>query len=110
MRAGQAGVDGLVDDDVAFAKPWGFELTAVRSPVLLAHGLEDRVVPHTHAEHLLRALPQRRAVAAPQRRARVGARHDPARAGLAQRDPLTSAAIEASRASLEADSLPGSAW
>ena len=57
MRAGQAGVDGLVDDDVAFAKPWGFELAAVRSPVLLAHGLEDRVVPHTHAEHLLRALP-----------------------------------------------------
>jgi pimeloyl-ACP methyl ester carboxylesterase len=57
MRAGQAGPDGLIDDDVAFAKPWGFEVAEIQAPVLLAQGLEDRVIPHTHAEHLLRALP-----------------------------------------------------
>jgi pimeloyl-ACP methyl ester carboxylesterase len=57
MRAGQAGPDGLIDDDVAYAKPWGFELRELTAPVLLAQGLEDRVIPHSHAEHLLRELP-----------------------------------------------------
>jgi pimeloyl-ACP methyl ester carboxylesterase len=58
MAAGRESADGLIDDDVAYAGPWGFEPAAVQVPVLLAHGLEDRVVPHTHADFLLRALPR----------------------------------------------------
>jgi pimeloyl-ACP methyl ester carboxylesterase len=57
MRAGQAGPDGLIDDDVAFTKPWGFELGSATSPVLVAQGGLDRVIPPSHADALLRALP-----------------------------------------------------
>jgi pimeloyl-ACP methyl ester carboxylesterase len=56
-RASVDGPDGLIDDDVAFASPWGFELSQIRAPVLLVQGGEDRVVPFTHAEWLLRNLP-----------------------------------------------------
>ncbi|MDQ1647336.1 MAG: hypothetical protein QOJ50_3520, partial [Cryptosporangiaceae bacterium] len=55
---GSAGPDGLIDDDVAFAAPWGFELDAVTAPVLLVQGGEDRVIPAAHADRLLRALPR----------------------------------------------------
>lgn len=51
------GSDGLVDDDVSFARDWGFDLADVRSPVLLVQGGDDRVVPLGHAEQQLAALP-----------------------------------------------------
>jgi pimeloyl-ACP methyl ester carboxylesterase len=54
-RAGAAGSEGLVDDDVAFTRPWGFDLGAITAPVLLVQGGEDRVVPPHHADRLLRA-------------------------------------------------------
>lgn len=57
LRAGEAGTDGLVDDDVAFVAPWGFELGRVAAPVLLVQGGADRVVPPVHAERLLRRCP-----------------------------------------------------
>ncbi len=53
--AGAAGSEGLVDDDVAFTRPWGFDLGAITAPVLLVQGGEDRVVPPHHADRLLRA-------------------------------------------------------
>jgi pimeloyl-ACP methyl ester carboxylesterase len=56
-RAGQAGPDGLIDDDVAFANPWGFDLADVATPVLLVQGGQDRVVPPSHADRQLRRLP-----------------------------------------------------
>ena len=57
-RAGAAGPDGLIDDDVAFAADWGFAVTAIDAPVLIVHGGEDRVVPVAHGEWLARRCPR----------------------------------------------------
>jgi pimeloyl-ACP methyl ester carboxylesterase len=48
---------GLVDDDVAFVRPWGFGLGDVAAPVLLVQGEEDRVVPSSHARWMHAHLP-----------------------------------------------------
>jgi pimeloyl-ACP methyl ester carboxylesterase len=56
-RAGQAGPDGLIDDDVALMSPWGFDVTQIDTPVLLVHGGEDRVIPVSHSEWLVHQLP-----------------------------------------------------
>jgi len=56
-HAGQAGPDGLIDDDVALMSPWGFDVTQIQTPVLLVHGGEDRVIPVSHSEWLVRRLP-----------------------------------------------------
>ncbi len=52
-RAGEASPEGLVDDDLALVAPWGVDLAAVRAPVWLVHGGEDRVIPPSHAQRLL---------------------------------------------------------
>ena len=51
------GLDGLIDDDLAYVSPWGFEVRDIRCSVLLLHGGEDRVIPFSHAEWLARQLP-----------------------------------------------------
>ena len=56
-QAGAAGPDGLIDDDVAFVKRWGFDVSAITVPVLLVQGGEDRVIPPSHADWLLRMIP-----------------------------------------------------
>jgi pimeloyl-ACP methyl ester carboxylesterase len=58
MRADRAGPDGLIDDDVAFARPWGFDVAGIDVPVLLVQGGEDRVVPPAYAERLARQCPR----------------------------------------------------
>jgi pimeloyl-ACP methyl ester carboxylesterase len=57
MRADADGSDGLVDDDVAFVRPWGFDLAEIGAPVLFVQGEEDRVVPPAHADWLVRRTP-----------------------------------------------------
>ncbi|MCW2973664.1 MAG: alpha/beta hydrolase [Thermoleophilia bacterium] len=48
--AGAAWPGGLVDDDIAFVAPWGFELTDISAPALFVQGMLDRVVPEAHGE------------------------------------------------------------
>jgi pimeloyl-ACP methyl ester carboxylesterase len=49
---------GLVDEYLAFAAPWGFDLTEVQVPVRLWQGDADRLVPPTWADELAAGLPQ----------------------------------------------------
>lgn len=55
--AGADGPDGLIDDDLAFTRPWGFVLAEVSASVLLVQGGRDRVIPSSHARMLEVALP-----------------------------------------------------
>lgn len=55
--ANAQGSEGLVDDDVAFVRPWGFEPADIAVPVLVVHGVDDHLVPVAHADRLARAMP-----------------------------------------------------
>lgn len=48
---------GWVDDDLAFLRPWGFDVTAVRVPVVLAYGRDDTLTPRAHGEYLAGVIP-----------------------------------------------------
>jgi pimeloyl-ACP methyl ester carboxylesterase len=47
----------LIDDDLAYVAPWGFDPARVVAPTLLVHGGRDRVVPSSHGEWLVRHCP-----------------------------------------------------
>ncbi|MGD9959909.1 alpha/beta fold hydrolase [Nocardioides sp.] len=52
------GIDGWLDDDLAFTRPWGFELDDLRTPTLVWQGSEDLMVPFPHGIWLSENLPQ----------------------------------------------------
>jgi pimeloyl-ACP methyl ester carboxylesterase len=52
----RAGVDGWVDDDLAFTTAWGFDLDELRRPVSLWQGSADLMVPYSHGRWLAARL------------------------------------------------------
>ena len=53
----EPGVDGWVDDDLAFTKPWGFDVADIRVPVVIAYGRTDVLVPPAHGDWLTAHVP-----------------------------------------------------
>jgi pimeloyl-ACP methyl ester carboxylesterase len=48
---------GLLDDDIAYTSPWGFDPATITQPVLLLHGDADGIAPPSHARRLASRLP-----------------------------------------------------
>ena len=57
MRASYSGVDGWIDDGIAFTRPWGFDLTELTCPVSVWYGVEDVLGPRSHPDHLIATIP-----------------------------------------------------
>ena len=53
----ETGIDGWLDDDLAFDAAWGFDLASIDRPVLLLHGNDDSFVPVSHGRWLAARIP-----------------------------------------------------
>lgn len=60
-RVARDGLDGWLDDGLAFVEPWGFELGDITVPVAVWQGRHDRMVPYGHGEWLAAQMPAARA-------------------------------------------------
>jgi pimeloyl-ACP methyl ester carboxylesterase len=52
-----SGIWGWYDDDLAFARDWGFSLDDIAVPVTVWQGREDAMVPYEHGEWLVDHVP-----------------------------------------------------
>ena len=53
----RTGVEGYLDDELAFTSPWGFGLDEISAPVMIWQGSADLMVPFSHGQWLASQLP-----------------------------------------------------
>ncbi len=56
-EAVRTGVEGWLEDDMAFTRSWGFELAEISVPAMIWQGSADLMVPFSHGQWLASQLP-----------------------------------------------------
>jgi pimeloyl-ACP methyl ester carboxylesterase len=56
-EAMRTGVEGWLEDDIAFIQPWGFDLAEISVPTMIWQGSADLMVPFAHGQWLASQIP-----------------------------------------------------
>jgi pimeloyl-ACP methyl ester carboxylesterase len=59
------GIDGRLDDEVSFVRPWGFDVTDIAVPTQIMVARDDEMIPATHGRWLADHIPHAELVTAP---------------------------------------------
>jgi pimeloyl-ACP methyl ester carboxylesterase len=53
----RTGAEGYIDDELAFIRPWGFDLAEISAPTMIWQGTADLLVPCSHGQWLMPRVP-----------------------------------------------------